>query len=134
MMGGDDPNHAARKDTGDALRFAYPMERAMGEYVTRIELADAMKLVEAKLITSELRQRNWVLGGCLAIILAFGGGYVSLVDKLDRLNEAMPLVNNVLEARHSWMLRKDQVDAHQDTALGGLDKKYIAPPYVEPPK
>ena len=124
----------ARDALGAALHFAYPMEHAMSEYVTRIELADALRHVETKIINSELRSRNWVLGGCLAIILAFGGGYMSLVAKLDRLNEAMPVVNEVLDNRHTWMLRKDQRDDQQDRTLKIVVPSYQLPPYVEPPK
>ncbi len=106
----------------------------MSDYVTRIELADAMRLVETKITNSELRQRNWVLGGCLAIIITFGGGYMSLVAKLDNLNQAMPVVNNVLDGRRSWMLRKDQMDAQQDGALKAVAPGYQPLPYAEPPK
>ena len=106
----------------------------MSEYVTRIELADALRHVETKIANSELRSRNWVLAGCLAIIVAFGGGYMSLVAKLDRLNEAMPVVNDVLDSRHTWMLRKDQRDDQQDRTLKIIVPSYQLPPYVEPPK
>ena len=106
----------------------------MSEYVTRIELADKMRHLEIKIDNSELRQRNWVLGGCLAIILAFGGGYISLVNKLDRINEAMPVINDVLDSRHTWMLRKDQRDDQQDRTLKIVVPEYQLPSYVEPPK
>lgn len=106
----------------------------MSEYVTRIELADALRLVETKIVNSELRQRNWVLGGCLAIILAFGGGYMSLVAKLDRLTEAMPVTNSVLDGRKQWMLRKDQRDDRQDRALETVTNTYEPMPYLETPR
>lgn len=106
----------------------------MADYVTRIELADAMSLVETKIVNSELRQRNWVLGGCLAIILAFGGGYMSLVAKLDRLSEAMPTIDRVLDGRKQWMLRKDQRDDRQDRALETVANTYEPMPYVETPR
>ena len=117
-----------------ALHHAYPMERIMSDYVTRIELADAMRLVETKICNSELRQRNWVLGGCLAIILAGGGGYMSLVAKIDRLTEVMPIISSTLDERRTWMLRKDQQDAQQDRAIKDVIPSYQTSPYVEPPK
>ena len=106
----------------------------MSEYVTRIELADKMRHLEIKIDNSELRQRNWVLGGCLAIIVAFGSGYMSLVAKLDRLNDTMPIVREALDSRHTWMLRKDQRDDQQDRTLKIVVPSYQLPPYVEPPK
>ena len=106
----------------------------MSDYVTRIELADAMRLVETKIVNSELRQRNWVLGGCLAIILAFGGGYMSLVAKIDRIMETLPVVSSVLDGRRSWMLRKDQRDSDQDRAIERVAPTYVPQPYVEPPR
>lgn len=104
------------------------------EFVTRIELQLALQHVETKIVNSELKMRNWVLLGCLTIILAFGSGYVSLVGKIDRLSEAMPLVDQVLDGRRSWMLRKDQTDQQQDSAIERVAPDYKPPPYVEPPR
>ena len=106
----------------------------MSEYVTRIELADALRHVETKITNSELRQRNWVLGGCLAIILAFGGGYMSLVDKLDRLNEALPIITEILEGRRTWILHNDRRNDGQDSAIKTVVPGYQVPPPVDPPK
>ena len=122
---------SGRDDISQRLHEAFPLG---GDYVTRPELAMIVEAIETKITLSESRQRNWVLGGCLAIIVAYGGGYVSLVSKLDRLNEAMPVVNSVLDGRRSWMLRKDQRDSEQDRALESIAPTYIPQPYVEPPR
>ena len=106
----------------------------MSDYVTRIELADKVQHLETKIDNSILRQRNWVLGGCLAIILAFGGGYMSLVDKLDRINEALPAITQILEERRLWILHKDRRDDGQDGAIKTVVPGYQIPPPVDPPK
>lgn len=103
-------------------------------YVTRTELAQNLERLETKIVNSELRLQKWVLGGCIAIILSFGGGYVSLVSKLDRLSEALPVVTEILEGRRVWMQRQDQRDDQQDRALQGISPRYHAMPYVETPK
>ncbi|MES2902838.1 MAG: hypothetical protein V4696_01510 [Pseudomonadota bacterium] len=112
--------------------MAYPL--GTGEFISRHEFTSALATIETKITNSELRQRNWVLGGCLAIILAFGGGYMSLVAKLDRLAEAMPAIDRTLEGRKSWMLRQDERDSQQDRALKTVVPDYETPPYVEPPR
>jgi hypothetical protein len=115
----------------EALHRAYPIG---GDYVTQFQLTSALQHIETKISASELKQRNWVLGGCLFIIMAFGSGYMSLVSKLDRLVDAMPQINETLDARRSWMLRKDQQDVQQDIAIKSVAPRYIPSPYVEPPK
>lgn len=117
------------------LRAAIPgPTESTAEFVTRLELQLALQHIETKIANSELKMRNWVLAGCLGIILAFGGGYFSLVAKIDRLTEAMPVVDKILDGRRSWMLRKDQTDQVQDRALERAVPEYQAPPYVEPPR
>ena len=120
-------NRAALADT---LRRAYSDS---GDYVTQSQLAAALGHIETKISNSELRQRNWVLAGCLAIIITFGGGYMSLVSKLDRLTEAMPQIITTLDGRRSWMLHKDQRDSEQDGAIHSVAPKYVPAPYMEPP-
>ena len=121
-------NRAALADT---LRRAYSDS---GDYVTQSQLAAALGHIETKISNSELRQRNWVLAGCLAIIITFGGGYMSLVSKLDRLTEAMPQIVTTLDGRKSWILRKDVRDDKQDGAIKIAVPSYNPPPYMEPPK
>lgn len=121
-----------RARTAEILKLAFPPPPS--EFVSRDEFNSKIETVESKIANSELKNRNWVLVGCLALILTFGGGYMSLVSKLDRLNEAMPVVNNVLDGRRSWMMRKEQRDGDQDRALKQLAPDYIPQPYVEPPR
>lgn len=116
----------------DIMHMAYPLPHA--DYIGRHEFTSALTTIETKIAMSEVRQRNWVLAGCLAIIMTFGGGYMSLVAKLDRVADAMPVIDGVLEARRSWMLRQDERDGQQDRALQRLVPDYQPSPYVEPPK
>ena len=121
-------NRAALAET---LQHAYS---ASGDYVTQSQLNAALHHVETKISNSELRQRNWVLAGCLAIIITFGSGYMSLVSKLDRLSETMPVISEILDGRHSWILRKDVRDDGQDGAIKLVVPNYKPLPYAEPPK
>ena len=121
-------NRAALAET---LQHAYS---ASGDYVTQSQLNAALGHIETKISNSELRQRNWVLAGCIAIIITFGGGYVSLVSKLDRLTESMPQIVTTLDGRRSWMLHKDQRDSEQDGAIHSVAPSYVPAPYMEPPK
>jgi hypothetical protein len=124
-----------QKNLADNLHRAWPID---GQYVTRAELADELERmesrVEIKIDNSSLRQRNWVLGGCLGTILAFGSGYISLVSKLDRLTDALPTITAVQEHRGPWIQRQEQRDDRQDQALHKLAPDYSGLPYVEPPK
>jgi hypothetical protein len=115
----------------DNLHRAWPI---VGEYVTHAEFAAKMGEVETKIDNASLRQRNWVLGGCLGIILAFGSGYISLVSKLDRLTDALPILAATQEHRGPWIQRQEQRDDRQDQALHKLAPDYSGLPYVEPPK
>ena len=121
----------SRAALADTLRRAYSDS---GDYVTQSQLSAALHHVETKISNSELRQRNWVLAGCLAIIITFGGGYMSLVSKIDRLTDAMPQLVSTVEGRRSWMLHKDQRDSEQDGAIHSVAPGYVPAPYVEPPK
>lgn len=91
------------------------------------------EILRLKIKNSEAAQRNWILTGCIAIMVAFGGGYVSIVSKLDRLNAVLPTMQITLETRRLWMQRQEQRDNLQDQALKQLDNSYAAMPYVEPP-
>lgn len=103
-------------------------------FVTRDEFEGAIRHVEIKIENAALKQKLWVLSGVIAIMLTFGGGYVSLVSKLDRLNENMPPLVTKLEARGTWMQRQEQRDALQDGALRKIDDKYVPMPYVPLPQ
>ncbi len=103
-------------------------------FVTHAEYLAGMKLIDVQIANAELKMRNWVLAGLIAILIMGVGGYVSIVTKLDRLVEALPGVDRVLEGRRPWMLRKDERDGQQDHALKSLLPDYQPAPYVEPPK
>lgn len=126
----------------EILNRAWPLG---GDYVTRTELATAMHHVEEKLQSSqtelslkikhsEMTQRTWILSGIIATILAFGGGYVSLVSKLDRITENLPEITQTLEERRVWGGRQDQRDDRQDRSLEHLDPKYEGMPYTPQPR
>ena len=118
----------------DILHTAFPLQPNDGGFVTHLELNAAILHVETKIVNAELKLQKWVLVGCLSVIVAFGGGYIWLVGKLDRLTETLPVVTQVLDGRRSWMLHQDQRDDQQDRVLQQIDKEYSPPPYVEPPK
>lgn len=124
-------NFESRAALADALNRAYAIG---GDYVTQQQLTTEIKHLETKISAAEDRMQKWVLAGVIAIVMAFGGGYVSLVSKLDRLSEAMPNVTQVLDGRHSWILRKDMRDDGQDGAIKIAVPSYKPAPYVEPPK
>ena len=120
-----------RDEIAQHLHEAFPLG---GDYVTRPELAVIVDVFETKITLSESRQRNWVLGGCLAVIVTFGGGYVSMATKLDRLNEAMPVINQILDGRNRWMQHDNRRDNRQDEKLKALDPAYEPIPYMETPR
>jgi hypothetical protein len=105
-----------------------------GTYVTREEFDAALNMIESKIENSSLRQRNWVLAGCIAVMLAFGGGYISLMSKLDRLTDALPTLAAKTDARGPWIQRQERRDTMQDEALRKLDREYQPLPYQEPPQ
>ena len=121
----------SRSILAETLQRAYS---ASGDYVTQSQLAAALGHIETKISNSELRQRNWVLAGCLAIIVTFGSGYMSLVSKLDRLSEALPQVVQTQEGRRVWMLHKDRRDSEQDQALKSISPQYVPEPNIDTPR
>lgn len=90
-------------------------------------------LMSLKIKNSEVSQRNWILTGCIAIMLVFGGGYISVVSKLDRLMEQLPITQQTLDSRRHWMQRQEQRDGRQDLKLKQLDNQYDPMPYAELP-
>src|SRR5690349_18763628 len=66
------------------------------QFMTRQEVKDALdhmsNLFDSKLTNIELKQRNWVLGGCIAIVLALGGNWVSMTNKLDRVATSVEMI------------------------------------------
>lgn len=131
-----------RESMGKLLAGAFPPDKG---YVTRAEFVTALENIEERMVSSEAQmmlrlknsevtQRNWILSGCLAIIVAFGSGYISIVTRLDQLSNTLPGIQLVLEDRRIWAERQDQRDNIQDTKLKQLDKTYEPLPYRESPK
>lgn len=86
------------------------------------------------LLTSEAKQKNWILTGCLAIVLSSTAGYVSIVIKIDRLSMSLPKIEGTLDTRRGWMEQKDRQDDRQDQALAKAAPGYVPLPYNELPK
>lgn len=78
---------------GEAFKLGDP-----NRYITREEMKQTLdaliSLFDSKINNVELRQRNWVLGGCLAIILTFGGGYISLISKMDYVSRVVQVLDD----------------------------------------
>lgn len=120
----------------DLLTHAIPLNPSVsqGNFVTREEFVATVKTIESKIEIAALRQKQWVLTGCLAILISFGGGYVSLVSKLDRLTQALPILTQRQESQVPWLQRQEQRDTLQDEVLKRLDKNYQPMPYQPPPQ
>lgn len=117
----------------DLLQHAIPVNSTAG-FVTRDEFVATVRTIEQKIENAALKQKQWVLTGCLAILISFGGGYVSLVSKLDRLSQALPDIAQKSDARGPWIQRQEQRDTMQDEVLKKLDKDYQPLPYQPPPQ
>ncbi len=137
---------STKEDTESVERLlnqAFPMPT--GGSVSHMDLAHLASNFDTKLTSlesalrlkiknSELTQRNWILTGCIATMLVFGGGYISIVGKLDSLTTVMPALQITMEQRRQWMQRQEQRDDRQDRSLEQLDQDYKSMPYVEPPQ
>lgn len=119
---------------GDLLKGAIPVNPTHAEYVTRGEFTAKVETLESKITSEALRTKLWVALGCLSIIIAGIGGYVSLVSKLDRLNEALPIITERQNNRWPWVQQLQQRELMQDEALKKLDKTYQPLPYQAPPQ
>lgn len=127
--------HESSEIVRDLLQHAIPVNPTSGaHYVTRDEFMATVKTIESKIENASLKQKQWVLSGCLAILLAFGGGYISIVSKLDNLSEAMPVVAERQNSRWPWVQRQEQRDIMQDEILKKLDRTYQPLPYEPPPQ
>lgn len=105
-----------------------------GHFVTREEFIATIATIESKIENAVLKQKQWVLTGVISILLGGGAGYVSLVSKLDRLTETLPVIAKVQEDRTPWIQRQEQRDALQDEVLKKLDRTYQPLPYAPPPQ
>ena len=125
------------KHIGAMIDAALPVDRRVrpsGNFVSREEFEETIQRIRVEIENASLKTRQWVLTGVVAIILTFGSGYISLVSKLDRLNDAMPGISSVLDGRRVWMQRQDQRDDMQDEQLRTVNPKYQPLPFAETPK
>lgn len=124
-----------RRIIGDIVRGSMPYHES---YVTHEQmgraLSDLEKRIEVRLENAMLRTRNWVLGGVLATALLFGGGFITLVNKIDRMSELLPKIAAIQESRGNWMQMQGQRDAVQDRALQKLDEEYQPVPFETVPR
>jgi hypothetical protein len=120
----------------DLLTNAIPVNPSPSghHYVTHSEFQATVEAIESKIENSSLKTMQWVLAGCLAILVSGGSGYVSLVNKLDRLEQSLPVLAEISDARTPWIQRQEQRDTMQDEALKKLDKQYQPFPYQPPPR
>lgn len=113
---------------------AYEIGGNTSQYMTRAEVEKSldhlMRLFESKIEISGLKQRNWVLAGCLAVIVALGTSYASLVSKLDKVNDVV----SILDRRGNWMIQQDKHNRLQDDAIQRIDKNYVAPEDTPTPR
>lgn len=125
------------EDLAKALNKAFPPEHQ--NFVTHAELKMSLDQMERlnsekfrtlenhlglKIQRSELVQRNWILSGVIATLLATGVGYVSLVTKLDRLEQGLPRLQAALDKQNSWTSQHDYINDLQDDELKKLSPNY----------
>lgn len=119
-----------------ALHTAFPPPAPppvpMHDFVTRAEFQMELKHLETKIENVTLKIKNWVLVGVGSIILAFGGGYVSVISKLDRMAETLPSVSETATRNRTMIQHQEQRDRVQDDALRRLDRQYEPPSYDVP--
>lgn len=124
-----------REIVSDLLRGAVPVNPVSPTaYITREEFESKVSTIEAKIENEALKTKLWVMAGVLAIITSFGGGYVSLVSRIDRITEALPEITKVQDGRREWIQRQDLRDSHQDEALRKLDRSYQGIPFEPSPQ
>lgn len=118
--------------------LAGPLHRAwpLGghDYVTHSELDRTVESLRLEIQLETARLQRWILGAALGIVVAFGGGYVSLVSKIDRLSEALPALTVVQDGRRAWNINQDRRLDQQDDTLKELKPDYQPMPYQETPR
>lgn len=119
----------------ELLHQAIPLNPSPGSpYVTHAEFQATVKIIESKIENASLKTKQWVLVGVLSILISFGGGYVSLMNKLDRLSQALPLIAEKQNTRWPWVQGQQQRDIMQDEVLKKLDPRYDPLPYEPAPQ
>lgn len=120
----------------DLIREAIPVNPAVDptQFVSRAEFIATIKTMEVKIEAASLRTKQWVLAGCLAVIISFVGGYASLISKLNELTNELPKIEAVQQQRGPWIQREEQRNNRQDDTLHKLDKTYSPFPYEDAPQ
>lgn len=125
--------HDRRELLGDLLRGAIPVNPSP-IYVTREEFDAKLGHLETKIEREGLRTKMWVLSGVVAIIMSFGGGYVSIISKIDRIAETLPTMTRIQDGRRDWIQIQDRRDLRQDETLRELQPEYEPIPYGPSPQ
>ena len=120
----------SKDNLSESLAQAFPPIYPANDFISRHEFVAALQAVESRIDNSELKLQKWMLSGIIAIMLTFGGGFLQIAAKLDRLGDTFA----ILDGRRQWMARKDQQDQIQDEALRQVKPDYVSPPFVPPPK
>ena len=129
-----------KKDAAPELRGI--LDRAFNHsYVTLEDLNSRMETIDQKFINADVKLDSsanklkiWILVAFITVISSVVGTYISMVEKLDRLNEALPAITRTLEARRPWFPREELRNDRQDRSLQNIDPKYQPMPYREPPE
>ena len=108
------------------------------DFVTRAEFQRDMERLEqrleVRLENSMLRTRNWVLGGIIASGLIFGGGFITMMSKFDRVSDAVMRMQNSLDQRRVWVSESDERDRRQDDAIREVVPTYTPAPFGTTPQ
>ncbi len=119
----------------DLLSGAIPVNPTNPQfYVTRDEFLATISTIESKIENSALKQRLWVLTGCVAILIGGGAGYASIISRIDQLTIALPELTHHQEAVAPWIQHQEQRGTLQDAELKKLDPSYEPMPYREEPQ
>lgn len=120
------------------IKSVRTLEGSHVDFVTRDELAREMASLESRLETkienAILQMRNWVLTGIIATTLIFGGGFIAMMSKFDRVSEAVTDMAASLDTRRQWIAESDERDRTQDDALRSLKPGYRPVPFETVPK
>lgn len=125
-------SHEEMEAIAAPLRQAWPL--GGHDFVTHMELDRTVVGLRLEIQLETAKLQRWILGAALGIVVAFGGGYVSLVSKIDRLTEALPVLISTQEGRRTWNMHQDQRLDRQDDALRQIKPGYESVPYKEPPR
>lgn len=106
------------------------METVEHRFVTLETLNDKVSHLETKIENSNLRNRNWVLAGVLAVCITLFGGFTTVVIKIDSITG----IAEAVDQRKTWLVETTTRDRAQDDVLRKLDPSYVPIPYGPLPK